>query len=77
MSQSADPLTSSSNSALPKIAVWAGLIAFMVIVTGSRDASSVEVWGVSVPMWLLVIVLYLLGAVTQWGSMKSRKKSSR
>lgn len=70
MSQS----TESSRSGLGR---WVGLgagIVFVVVLGAGLSAGSVELYSLSVPVWAVMVVSYLLGAAAMWGGLTSRKE---
>ena len=69
-----EPSTQSTQSGLPKIVSMLALFAFIGVFLGVRDAGSVDVWGVSLPVWALSLGMYLLGAVAMWGAAGGSKK---
>jgi hypothetical protein len=52
------------------------LAGFFVLLFGSWDSPDIEVWSVSVPVWLFAIALYLLGIGAGWAAERSRAEGS-
>lgn len=61
-------------SILPKVASMFALVAFIGVFLGVRDAESIDVYGVSVPVWAFSIGMYLLGVLAMWGAAAGAKK---
>lgn len=54
---------------------WVGLAAiagFLVLQAGAWDNPDLDVFGVSVPVWLMTLAIYLLGVVAGWAAERSR-----
>ena len=61
-------------SSLPKVVSMLALFASIGVVLGVWDAEPVDVWGVSLPVWVLSLGMYLLGALAMWGAVAGSKK---
>ena len=59
----------------------AGLVFFLifaVLQVAAWDNPDADVWGASVPMWLLILVVYLLGIGAGWAAaMEQRDRRNR
>lgn len=64
---------SERNSGVAKIVGLVASLAAVGLVFVLFDGGSVEVAGVDVPVWLLALVCYALGAAAVWGTMKGQK----
>lgn len=64
---------SESNSGVAKVVGLVASLAAVGLVFVLFDSGSVEVVGVDVPVWLLALVCYALGAAAVWGALKSQK----
>lgn len=64
---------SESNSGVAKVVGLVASVAAVALVFVLFDAGSVEVARVDVPVWLLALVCYALGAGAVWGAMKGQK----
>jgi len=47
---------------------------FVVILGAGLSAGSVELYSLSVPVWAVMVVSYLLGAAAMWGGLNSPSK---
>jgi hypothetical protein len=55
---------------------WVGigaLVAMAVLFSQVRDVPSVDIFSLSVPLWAVMIVSYLLGAAAMWGFGQGKK----
>ncbi|GAA3816219.1 hypothetical protein [Cellulomonas soli] len=50
------------------------LIVFVLIFAQAQDAGSVTIASQSVPVWGVMLVSYLLGAVAMWGLGKGKRQ---
>ena len=64
---------SDSNSGVAKVVGLVASLAAVGLIFVLMNAGSVEVAGMSVPVWLLAIVCYVLGAAAVWGTTKGQK----
>jgi hypothetical protein len=64
---------SDSNSGVAKVVGLVASLAGVGLVFVLMNSGSVEVAGMSVPLWLLAIVCYVLGALAVWGTTKGQK----
>ena len=64
---------SDSNSGVAKIVGLVASLAAVGLIFVLMNSGSVEVAGMSVPLWLLAIVCYVLGAAAVWGTTKGQK----
>ena len=64
---------SESNSGVSKVVGLVASLAGVGLIFVLMDAGSAEVAGMSVPLWLLAIVCYVLGALAVWGTTKGQK----
>ena len=55
-----------------KVAGLAFLLVFVVLQSAIWDSPDIDVFGVSVPAWLVGLVCYLLGAGAGWAAERSR-----
>lgn len=58
-----------------KVVGYVATIAAAALFWLLMDAGSVELLSVSVPVWLVAVVSYLLGIAAGWGFLKSRGAS--
>ena len=64
---------SDSNSGVAKVVGLVASLAAVGLIFLLMNAGSAEVAGMSVPLWLLAIVCYVLGALAVWGTTKGQK----
>ena len=50
--------------------------AFVVLQAEAWDSSDVDVFGLTVPVWLLTFVFYALGVIGGWAAERSRPTDS-
>lgn len=63
---------SESNSGMAKVVGLVASLAAVGLVFVVFDSGSVEAAGVEVPVWVLALVCYALGAAAVWGALKSQ-----
>lgn len=64
---------SESNSGVAKVVGLVASLAAVGLIFVLMNSGSAEVAGMSVPLWLLAIVCYVLGALAVWGTTKGQK----
>jgi hypothetical protein len=66
------PETQPTQSAQPwrKPLGYVAVAAFLLLFFGVQDAGSVEIYGVSVPIWLFGLVNYLIGVLAMFSFQK-------
>jgi hypothetical protein len=70
MSDTVNTARAQSSGPGRKLLGYAALIAFMALIIGARDAGSIEVYSVSVPVWLFGLAMYLIGVLAMWSFQK-------
>lgn len=64
---------SESTSGVAKVASLVASLAAVGLIFVLFDSGSVEVATVDVPVWLLALICYALGAAAVWGALRSQK----
>ena len=64
---------SDSNSGVAKVVGVVASLAAVGLVFVLFDSGSVEVASIDVPVWLLALGCYILGALAVWGTTKGQK----